>query len=430
MKNKIKKLLKSSFIRNVLLMASGTIGAQVITMLASPLITRLYGPDAFGIMGAFLAMIQIFIPIAALTFPIAIVLPKRNQEAKSLIRLSILVSLFISFISLLLIGLFNEPIAKIFNLNDVAGYLFLVPIVIILAALTQSIEQWLIRINQFSISARSIFLQSLIVNGNKVGIGFIYPFASVLIILSTLNHGIKALIMIFLLKKSNHTVDKDLSKEKKSLKEIFREYYDFPIYRAPQELINAFTNNIPTLMLAAFFGPASAGFYTIGRTVLRLPAQLIGKSVGDVFYPRIAKAVNNKENISLLLKRTTLALSWIGAMPFGIIILFGPVLFSFVFGNDWYIAGEYARWIALWSFTSFINRACVRSLPALNAQRFHLIYTIVMLVIRVAVLAIGYYVFKNDNIAIALFGVVSALLNLGLIYFTIKISNKRSVAVA
>src|SRR5699024_4538293 len=120
-----------------------------------------------------------------------------------------------------------------------------------------------------------------------------------------------------------------------------------PVYRAPEMFLNAISQGLPVLMLTAFFGPASAGFYTIGRTVLNIPSQLIGKAIGDVFYPRIAEAANNKEDLNKLIKKATFVLSGIGIIPFGIVILFGPSLFSFVFGSDWIIAGEYARWISL-----------------------------------------------------------------------------------
>src|SRR5699024_8407489 len=97
----IKNIIKNKFVRNVVIVASGTAGAQVITMLFSPIITRMYGPEVFGLMGTFSAMINIIIPVAALTYPIAIVLPKKHKEAKSIMRLSMLVALIFSLLSFL-----------------------------------------------------------------------------------------------------------------------------------------------------------------------------------------------------------------------------------------------------------------------------------------------------------------------------------------
>src|SRR5699024_7487860 len=168
---------------------------------------------------------------------------------------------------------------------------------------------------------------------------------------------------------------------------------------------------------------------SIGRTVLSMPSRLIGKSVGDVFYPRIATAANNNENITKLIIKATLALGFVGILPYGLIIAFSAYVFSLVFGSEWIIAGENARWIALWLFFAFMNRPSVRSLPVLSAQRFHLIYTVFMLVTRLGVLALGYYIFASDIIAVALFGITGAILNFGLIAITLRISinnkNKR-----
>jgi len=422
---KIKQLMRNKFIKNVFILASGTAGAQAIIMLLSPIITRLYGPEAFGIMGAFNAMINMIIPVAAMTYPIAIVLPKKNEEAKNIIKLSLLISTLLSILSLLVIVPFKDYLVSLFRLTEISPYIIFVPIVIIFAGLMQIMEQWLIRTKQFSINARVTIFESLITNLGKVGVGFFYPHAIVLIVFTAFSNGIKGLLMFFLNKNSIFITKHEKIQDVKNIKKLSKKFYDFPLYRAPEQFLNAASNGLPVLMLTAFFGPASAGFYSIGRTVLRLPTQLIGKSVGDVFYPRIAEAYNNKENIVNLIKRATLALAGVGIIPYGIIILFGPQLFSLVFGNDWVIAGEYARWLALWSFFGFINRPSVRSLAVLSAQKFHLLYTIGMLITRIIVLITGYYIFSSDTIAVALFGVSGAILNIGLIIFTLKISKSR-----
>lgn len=425
MKETIVKLIKSPFVRNVTVMVTGTAGAQAVSMILSPIITRLYGPEAFGVMGTFNAMMNIIVPIAALTYPIAIVLPKSDYNAKGLIRLSLIITGIISTISLIVLILFGEHIINIFNLKQISPFFYLIPLVVIFAGLMQTTEQWFIRIKQFSINARATFLQSLMINGGKVGIGFFYPAAAVLVVLTALGNGLRATMMIMFAKKLTYREENKPEDRKKSLKELAKEHYDFPMYRAPEALLNAVSQGLPPLMLTGFFGPASAGFYTIGRTVLSVPVRLIGQAVGDVFYPRLVEAVNRKENVTALIKKTTLVLCGIGILPFGLIIVFGPFIFSFIFGNDWARAGEYARWIALWIFFGFMNRPSVRALPVLNALRFHLIYTIILLIIRFASLAIGYYIFSSDIVAVALFGISGAILNLGLIMITLKISRRR-----
>ncbi len=395
-------------------------------MAVSPIITRLYGPEAFGVMGVFNTLINIIVPVSALTYPLAIVLPKSNEDAKGLIYLSLIVTGFVTTLSLLILLFIGNQIVNVFNLQEASIFLYLIPLVVIFSGLMQVIRQWLIRTKQFSINARATFYQSLLINGGKVGIGFFYPFSSVLVLLTALGNGLRSMLMIILIKKSTYKYSKKPKKKTRyDLKGLARRYYDFPIYRAPESFINAVSQGLPVLLLTVFFGPAAAGFYTIGWTVLSLPTRLIGEAIGDVFYPRVAEASNNKENVGTIIKKATLLLGGVGIIPYGLVVLFGPFLFSFVFGDDWVVAGEYARWIALLGFTNFINKPSIRSLAVLNAQRFHLIFTIIMLITRITLLVIGVYIFSSDVVAIALFGISGAILNIGLIIITLKISRKR-----
>lgn len=424
MKNRILNITKKPFIKNVIILSSGTAVAQIIGMLLSPIITRIYGPEAYGLMGTFSAIISIITPIAALTFPIAIVLPKREENAKGLIKLSLIICTIISIIVAISLLLFQEQIIRLFQLDEVESYIYLIPLVILFAGLLQVIEQWLIRTKQFSISAKATLLQSIIVNGGKVVGGLFSPVASVLILLTSLNQGLKAVLLILFTRKSNKKLLGIPVKERVSIKELFKKYRDFPMFRAPEVFLNAISGSLPILLLTSLFGPISAGFYSIGRTVLNIPSQLIGNSVGDVFYPRISEAANNNENLTKLIKKATFYLGIAGAIPYGIVIIFGPWLFGFVFGDDWVTAGEYARWIAIWSFFGFVNRPSVRALPVLSAQGFQLSYTILMLVIRIFMLFLGFYVFNSDLVAVALFGLSGALLNIGLVIITLLISKK------
>ena len=105
---KIKNLTQSKFVRSVILVAGGTAGAQAIAMAFMPFITRLYSPEIFGLLGAFIAITAVVSPIAALAYPVAIVLPESDDEAKSLAKLSILIALIIASILALFLFLMGS----------------------------------------------------------------------------------------------------------------------------------------------------------------------------------------------------------------------------------------------------------------------------------------------------------------------------------
>ncbi|GIN69619.1 polyhydroxyalkanoate synthase [Bacillus sp. J14TS2] len=425
-KNRLNAYKNSSFVKQVTIMVTGTAGAQAITLVTSPLITRLYGPEAYGLMGVFIAFIGFIIPISALTYPIAIVLPDNKKDALGLGRLSLYISLIFAIIFTLLIIFFGEEMVTLFRIDEISSFLYFIPIVIFFSGLLQVIEQWLIRTKQFKITSKVVLFYTTIFQGSKVALGLFYPFGWMLISLTAFSNGMKAFLMFIFNKEKEKLPKVNFKKELLLIKNLAKKYKDFPIYRSPQVFLNAATQSIPILMLGAFFGPASAGFYTISRTALSLPVQLIGKSVGDVFYPRISEAAIKGENLNYLIKKATISLFFVGIIPFGLIILFGPWLFSFVFGEEWKVAGEYSRWLALRSFLTFVTRPSIISMPVLSAQSFHLKYTVLSLIINILSLAIGNFIFTNDVISIALFGFSSALLNIILILIVLKKAKRYS----
>src|SRR5699024_2744363 len=155
--------------------------------------------------------------------------------------------------------LFKNSIINLFNLNEIGDFLFLIPLVVLFAGFMQVMEQWLIRTKQFSLNARVTLFQSLITNLGKVVIVLFYPLATVLVVITAFANGIKGTFMFLLNKDSILIQDSKVQHDRKQMKELATQYYDFPLYRAPEQFLNAASNSLPILMLTAFFGPASAG---------------------------------------------------------------------------------------------------------------------------------------------------------------------------
>jgi O-antigen/teichoic acid export membrane protein len=284
----------------------------------------------------------------------------------------------------------------------------------------------LIRKKQFKIIARVTVSQSFILNFTKVAVGLIYPFGQVLVVLSCIGSFLFASQLWFASQKWSgvkNKINKPLNKITE-LKYTAYKYRDFPAYRAPQQFSYALSESLPALMLASFIGVKAVGFYTLAKAIMAVPTTLIGKAVGDVFYPRITEAGHNKENLFKLVLRATLALAAVGILPFSLVIAFGPWLFIFFFGPEWGGAGEYARWLSFWLFFGFINKPSISALVVLGLQKFLLKYEFISIALRVLALYVGFVVFISDQIAVAIFSLVGAVLNIYLILSTLSKSKK------
>ena len=134
-KNKSKTSKTSGFASNVLKLVTGKVLSQTILLLTMPILSRLYSPADFGIYQLFISVTAIVIVIASLRYEMAILLPKKEKEAATLVALSIIIVFIISFISfivfifVILYSIYN----KLFNDHIISYLEFL--LVIILAGL-------------------------------------------------------------------------------------------------------------------------------------------------------------------------------------------------------------------------------------------------------------------------------------------------------
>lgn len=412
--------------RNVAIVATGTAGAQAITMAFAPIITRIYGPEAFGLLGTFMAILAILTPIAALTYPIAIVLPKSDADAKNIAKLSAILTLMVAAITAILLLIAGDWVTQVLNLETIASFLLLIPVAMLFSGYQQIFTQWLIRKKQFKVTARAAVMQAVVINSAKAGGGWLNPVGAVLIVITAIGTAFHA-VLLWLGIRNTETAHPNEVKSTVTILELAKHHKDFPLYRAPQVALNALSQSLPILMLASFFGPAAAGFYTLGKSVLGVPSTLIGGAVGSVFYPRITEAAHAGENLFRLLLKATSVMAAVGIVPFGIITIFGPWLFSNIFGNEWVVAGEYARWLAIWLYFGFLNRPSVAAIATLGLQGFFLIYEIMSTCLRVAAIYFGFIFFRNDITAIALFSISGVFINATLVVYTFYKSTRISV---
>lgn len=390
MLNYIKRLTKSNFARNVAIVATGTAGAQAIAMAFSPAITRIYGPETFGAMGTFIALFEIISPLAALSYPIAMVLPKQDSDAIGLAKLSLWIALFTSLTAALTLIIFKEPLVNTFNLHAIEKYILIIPITMLFSVLMAVTSQWTIRKKLFQLKARSAILQALIINTMKSGLGLISPSAIILIGTTSFGYLLQALL-IWLGIGTRDRKSKQTQKPNFNTLSLLKEYRDFAYFRTPQIFLNSIGQSLPILMLANLFTPAAVGFYVLARTVLFVPSNLIGTSVADVFYPKFVETIHNGESGKALLVKACLSLAAIGCIPYLILIAFGPWLFSLVFGADWREAGEYSRWMSAWLFVVLATRPIIAAIPALSLQGLFLAFEGIAVLIRFAAILIGYF---------------------------------------
>ena len=115
---------KSAFARGVGVLVGGTAGAQLISVLAAPLLTRLYSPEAFGILAAFSAILALCLVAAAGRYELAIPIPEKEDDAANLAALSVFIAIVFTVFASIFLIFFREKIAGVLNVPQLAELLW------------------------------------------------------------------------------------------------------------------------------------------------------------------------------------------------------------------------------------------------------------------------------------------------------------------
>ena len=337
-------------------------------------------------------------------------------------RLAIHVGLLTSTFLAVIFYVFGDTILALLNAEKAAAFVLLIPLAMFVVVLNDVLGQWLIRKRAFRLTAKVSAVSSLLANSTKLGLGFLYPTAAALVATTIFGVALRVVLMFFGIRNQNTSAaDKPvLPKPSTENRRLARKYSDFAILRTPQNFINVVSVSLPVVMLSKFFGPTSVGFYALASMVLATPANLIGGSVSNVFYPTVNDAIRRGDDVRRLVVKTTIGLALIGLVPLIVIVAAGPFLFSLVFGSQWEQAGVYAQWLSVWLFFQYVNKPAVSTIPALRLQKGLLIYEVFSTGSKIVALIVGFVLYESDVVAIALFSVFGVIAYLWLILWVIS----------
>ena len=408
----ISPLKTSKFIKNTLSLFSGSFVSQLIFLVFTPLITRIFSPSEMGEYAVFLSLSTIITIFSTLRFEDAILLAKSKRDSQSLAIISLISSIFVIILLFIVIFFLEDKISQILNINS--EILFLICISGFTLSLRETLINLLMKNNDFSKVAINKAQNALGINSlqyfSKSILGFsMLSFSKVII-------DIISLIPLFFTYFSKSSIQlKDFLYFK--LKKIAKIYRNFPLYNFPSALINIISQNLPLLFISTFYSIELAGFFSLATRVLRLPVELISNSVRKVYYNEASNLQENKLEMFSLYKKVT-GILFIIFIPIFLIIFFaGEEIFSIILGNEWSKSGQISRLLILWFLMLFINAPSIVSFNILGKQKVLFYFEIISLLTRFLALYSGYYFYNSFEYSLLLFTGGSVIINLLIIIY-------------
>ncbi len=381
----------ANFMADAFKLVSGTVIVQVLSILASPLMTRLYSPEAFGLLAIFTSFSSLFSVIICLRYELAIVLPETDEEAANLFALSMGIATLISLFSAPIFWLAGPTLAQWMNTPELSRYLWMLPPVLLFGGLSMghpALNYWATRTRRYKELSVTRVIGAVFSTSTNLGMGFAgFTSAGVLIGVNILGAIISPLILAGQVLRGNGKLFLS-SINWNAILGGLKKYKNFPLYSTWSSLLNTLSVQLPVFMLSIFFSPVVVGQYALGVRILQLPMVFVGSAIGQVFFQR-ASAAKNNGTLTEVVEKIFLQLILLAVFPFLLLGFVGTEIFEVVFGSNWIDAGVFAQILVPWMFFVFISSPISTLNSILEQQQADLIFNIMLIVTRAGALFWG-----------------------------------------
>ncbi len=416
-----------SFLGAVAALATGTVAAQGLSYAARPILTRLYTPEAFGLLSFYLGVIAVLNTASTLRYEDAIVLPDDDDDGRALLRLSGALLLAFSLASCAFWPA-RHALAYRAGLPEMAAYAAWVPLGVLALGASRLAEGWLTRRQRFGSIARSRLVQSSSAAVLQLG-GGLQALGAGALMAGTVAGWTAA--TAFLAGRAWHrkTSPPPVRPDAARLRAVAARYRRFPLYALPATLLNTLSNQVPAFLLTLYFDATVLGLYALAYGVISVPMSVLGSSVGQVFSVRAVEA-RRSGHLGALTEAVAGQQMLFGCFPILLVVLEAPDVFAFVFGAVWREAGVFAQYVAPWSFFVFAASPLTRLFDVLERQREELAFNAVLFAGRAAALVGGAVGYGQARAAIGLFSACGAVLWGGLLVALLRMGGASLGAVA
>ena len=407
----------NSFIKDIVTLSSVPLLSQILGLLLTPIVTRIYSPEAFGLFNSFSSITAFLCVFATLAFHSSILLPKKDSNAFDMLIVCLISTLFFTLTFFFVVYFFQDFIINKLNITELKNYIFLIPVFVLLHGLFQTLRFWNTRFKNFKTIAVSKASEVIINKATVLGLGFsgFVSGGSLIfgVLLASIFKNFFLLQNLFFIKPETNKVNYQ------SLINGVKRYIKFPKYSLSSELLSRTPALIIVLLILNFFDSTILGYYGLCIMVLNLPTVFITSSIMEAFSPRAAEAKHSNSHIELLKEIYQRVVS-LTIFPFIILFVFGDVLFVNFFGAEWIEAGLIAQIFVFRTFCEIIFNPIISITIIIEKQEINLIRRVLNIIFISSSLLIGGY-FKNYYLAFILLSFFQGMITVCIGLYLMKV---------
>lgn len=395
---------------------SGTMAAQGLLMLASPVLMRLYEPTDFAALQIYTIWTGIIAAFASGRYELVIMFPEedgdRTVAASLALAMGTTVCLAVAcgFAVWGALALVYPSIPRVNSL--VYG---LIPIGGLVYAAIVVAQRWEGRKNRFRTIAMAQVAGAIGYVGFQLLFGVVTKTNGAWMILANL---IGQFLTMWVLSR---TMFREMWSHRQAVTwqamvSMARRYWRFPVFASSAQLVGRASSELPKLLFDVLFSSQFFGLFSLSLRISHLPLALVGQAFSQVFFKKVVDWRRAGRNVRLLLLRSVGGLLLVITPPMLLLFFFGETLFGTIFGPKWVMSGTIARLLIPLLVTIFVVQPFEYVLHTYEKQYMMLSYQLISVCVTTSAIYLGYRM-GNPLTAVLLYS--SSVGGMYLIYFAL-----------
>lgn len=390
-------------------MASGSALAQAIPLAVSPILSRLYTPESFGVFSATVAIASILGIASTGRFELAVVLPSERRDALAIAGGVMALSASVCGLAWALLSVMTSALPQIGALSTIGAWQHVVPVFAFGVALAS--------LGSFLANRDRAYPRMAAAAAAQQGVA-----AVVGIVMGATHAPVNGLIVGRLagVLSNSAVLFQEIRGVLRSYRKDWRfadavramvRYKQFAFFNLPYSVVGTFSREFVVFSLMFSGAVEAAGLYGLVRSALAAPISFLSASLSQVYYREAADRSSTAEFAQLtfrLLMATALAM----APPLALLSIWGPDIFAFVFGEQWREAGRFAQLLALPTLLSVMTSWPERIFEVRSKQSWSFAIQIGFDILSIGSLALALKLGAAPITAIGIYAVVQAAYHL------------------
>lgn len=371
-----------SFVRSLAILASGSFFAQLITFLASPIMTRMYTASEIGQYTLVLTIIGLFGSVICARYDMAIVSEEVEENVLPLISLCFLSTIALSIV--ITIGSAFYYYFQGYSTSQITFNALFVCLLLLLNGISNVLISYNNRCREYGVMTSVNLIRSAAKQVVMICGGLVSPMAGTLVVSEVVGtiFGVNRQAKTLKQRTSGFKAFKGVTNSQ--IRDVARKHKKQAFFSTPALFASNFSYSSINLFINTLFGDAVLGLYSLSYRLLGLPLNIISSNVSRVYLEEASRNFQESSSYKKVFIRTSSLLTAI-AIPMTVtLFILSPRLCALLFGKDYYVAGIYLRYLAPMFGIRFVVSPLSVGMQISQKQDFELLFQILFVTASVS----------------------------------------------